>query len=165
MFWTAFSWSRWLEVRSPRFYPWFSYQLGMWPWASHESNSTVKESYNVLHMSGALWSYTAQIQYIIKSSSQHPKRSLAVINTPCYIESRNLRPRDTKSLALSISNVRARNRHMWWFQAGLCLRFLYTTLPCGSACKAGPSSKAAMSHRWWYNTWNVASPNWDIHWL
>lgn len=60
---------------------------------------------------------------LFKSSSQHPKRSLAVINTPCYIESRNLRPRDTKSLALSISNVRARNRHMWWFQAGLCLRF------------------------------------------
>lgn len=122
MSWTAFSWSRWLEIRSPRFYPWFSYQLGMWPWASHESKSTIKESYNALHMPGALWSYTAFLNTIYYLNLPHSiLRGVWQLLTIPVIESRNLRPRDTKSLLISISNVRARNRHIWWFHAGLCL--------------------------------------------
>ena len=139
MSWTAFSWSRWLEIRSPRFYPWFSYQPGMWPWASHESKSTIKERYNALHMPGALWSYTAFSNTIYYLNLPHSiLRGVWQLLTIPVIESRNLRPIDTKSL-LNIKCQGQKQTYMMIPSWSLS-SFPYTTLPCCSTSKTELSS-------------------------
>lgn len=166
MSWTAFSWSRWLEIRSPRFYPWFSYQLGMWPWASHESKSTIKESYNALHMPGALWSYTAFLNTIYYLNLPHSiLRGVWQLLTIPVIESRNLRPRDTKSLLISIFQMSGPETDIYDDSTLVFVSFPMHHTTLLQYLQSWTVQYGAMSHRWWYNTWSVASPNRDIHWV
>lgn len=127
----------------------------MWPWASHESKSTIKGAI-MPNMCMVLNDLTEHfhVQYLI-SLPHGLLWGVWQLLTSSIIESRNLRPRETESFVHSHISIKWQSQEQTYNMISVCCLsfFLYTTLlPSGvfkqRMTRTVLSNMVAVSHTW-----------------